>query len=275
VKKETLIRYNGKTSPQDAGWKYVHFRAASLAPGQQISGLTDDRETAVVILAGRCDVAITGGERWENVGGRSDVWEWTPPYTLLLPPGLRYDVTARTDLHVAVCGAETGRRTEPRLITPEQVKKETRGSGITERHIHHILPESAQAEALLLVEVLTPAGHWSSWPPHKHDTDDAPHETYLEETYYYRVRATDPAVEAKSPRRGFALQRIYTDDRRLNETLVVGDGDLVLVPKGYHPVAAAPGYDCYYLNVMAGPRRAWQFRVEPDHAWLMNWNPVR
>lgn len=275
MKKRSLIRYDGKTNPQDAGWEYISFRAVTLAPGQKLSGLTDDSETGIVILGGRCDLEITGGQRWEDIGGRADVWDRTPPYTLLLPPGQRYDILARTDLHLAVCGARCKRSVPPRLITPDQVKTETRGAGGTERYIQHILPESAEAGALLLVEVYTPACHWSSYPPHKHDTDDDPHEAYLEETYYYRIRATDPDAEQKNPRRGYAIQRVYTDDRRLNETLVVGDGDLALVPRGYHPVAAAPGYDCYYLNVMAGHRRLWQFRVDPDHAWLMNWKPVR
>jgi 5-deoxy-glucuronate isomerase len=127
-----------------------------------------------------------------------------------------------------------------------------------ERTIHHILMEDAPAESLLVTEVVTPPGHWSSYPPHKHDTNDPPTETQLEETYYHRLRDG----------RGFALQRVYTTDRSLDETVVVADGDLVLVPRGYHTVSAAPGYELYYLNVMAGPVRRWCVTFDPEHEWL-------
>ncbi len=137
---------------------------------------------------------------------------------------------------------------------------EERGEGAAQRTIHQILMEDREAERLLVTEVLTPAGHWSSYPPHKHDTDDPPNETYLEEIYYFRMR--DP--------RGFALQRVYTADRSLDLSLAARDGDLVLVPRGYHTVSAAPGYDTYYLNVMAGPRREWKISFDPDHE-RMRW----
>ena len=122
-----------------------------------------------------------------------------------------------------------------------------------QRRIHNILMNNAPAERLLLVEVLTPGGNWSSYPPHKHDTHRPPTETYLEEIYYHRLRPGD----------GFALQRVYDDARELDVTLAVSDGDVVLVPRGYHPVVAPPGCDLYYLNVMAGPERSWQFSVDP------------
>jgi len=133
-----------------------------------------------------------------------------------------------------------------------------RGSGSSHRVIHNILMADQPAESLLITEVVTPGGNWSSYPPHKHDTDDPPRECYLEETYYHRLRRPS----------GFAVQRVYTADRGLDETITVRDGDVVLVPRGYHPVAAAAGYDLYYLNVMAGPRREWLTTTDPDHAWL-------
>ena len=114
------------------------------------------------------------------------------------------------------------------------------------------------------MEVFTPAGHWSSFPPHKHDRDALPDESLLEETYYYEI----------SPKQGFAVQRVYTDDRSLDETLAVNDGEVVLVPEGYHPVSAPPGYEVYYLNVMAGPRRTWKIANDPAHAWLVPGAPV-
>src|SRR5206468_4085109 len=162
------------------------------------------------------------------------------------------------DLEVAIGVARGGHGMTGRVLNAP--RREVRGSGATERTIHHILMEDQPASSLLVTEVLTPAGHWSSYPPHKHDTDDPPNESYLEETYYFRMK--DP--------RGFALQRVYTSDRSLDESLVARDGDVVLVPRGYHTVSAAPGYDLYYLNVMAGPRREWKITFDPDHE-RMRW----
>ena len=128
-----------------------------------------------------------------------------------------------------------------------------------ERRIHPILMEDRPAERLLVVEVLTPQGHYSSYPPHKHDREDPPRERYLEETYYHRIQ----------PVQGFALQRVYTEDRSLDATLAFHDGDVVLVPRGYHVVSTPPGYDLYYLNVMAGPVREWKIKNDPNHEWLL------
>ena len=145
------------------------------------------------------------------------------------------------------------------MIKPSDVGTLTRGTDSNARHVRNVLPEDAEAESVLVVEVITPGGHWSSYPPHKHDRDALPDESYLEETYYHRLK----------PAQGFAFQRIYTDDRSLDETLAVSDGDVVLVPRGYHPVGAPHGYDLYYLNVMAGPKRVWRFHNDPAHEWLM------
>ena len=145
------------------------------------------------------------------------------------------------------------------MIPPSEVQALVRGMDSNARHIRNVLPETATAESLLVVEVITPGGHWSSYPPHKHDRDAFPEETLLEETYYHRL----------SPKQGFAFQRVYTDDRSLDETMAVEDGDVVMVPRGYHPVGAPHGYDLYYLNVMAGPKRVWRFHNDPAHEWLM------
>jgi 5-deoxy-glucuronate isomerase len=170
-----------------------------------------------------------------------------PPTALYVPPGTPWWVEGEGEL--AVCTAPAHGELEVRLLdTPELI---TRGSGNEERFVANILMESEPAESLLVTEVVTPAGHWSSFPPHKHDRDDPPNERALEETYYHRLR--DP--------RGFAFQRVYTDDGELDEAIAVADGDVVLVPRGYHPVAADPRVDLYYLNVMAGPIREWRVSV--------------
>jgi 5-deoxy-glucuronate isomerase len=161
------------------------------------------------------------------------------------------------DLAIGSAPALGGRAVHAYL--PGDARPEVRGSGNMERRIHHLLMEDHDAERLLVTEVVTPAGHWSSYPPHKHDTDDPPRETQLEETYYYRLR---------DPGRGFAIQRVYTADRSLDESVAARDGDLVLVPRGFHTVSAPPGYEVYYLNVMAGPRREWKVTFDPDHERL-------
>jgi len=161
---------------------------------------------------------------------------------------------------VALCWAPATHGVDPALIRATDVNVFTRGSGRTERTIHNILMEDRPAESLLVTEVVTSGGNWSSYPPHKHDTDDPPRETYLEETYYHRMKRPE----------GFAVQLVYTDDRSVDEALHVRDGDVVLVPRGYHPVAAVPGYDLYYLNVMAGPARRWLVTTDPDHRWQLD-----
>jgi 5-deoxy-glucuronate isomerase len=243
---------------ESAGWKYLSFKTVHLEAGASLAGNTHDDETALVFIGGRATVGGFG-----VVGDRADVWDGKP-YALVLPPGKPYEVRGETACDLAIASAPAQSALPPRLIRPEDVRVEIRGSGVTERRIHWIVAEQDPAARLILVEVLTPAGHWSTFPPHKHDTDDPPRERALEELYYYRIR----------PEQGFAFQGIYTADRSLDVALRPRHDDLVLVPRGYHVVAAAPGYDCYYLNAMAGAVREWLFTTDPDHAWLMDWKKV-
>jgi len=245
-------------TPESAGWTYVGFEVLRLEAGRIAAEETNDREVCLVLLSGKGHVR-TKGKRWDSIGERMNVFEKTPPYAVYVPSEDRYEIEAVTELEVAVCSAPGRGGFEARLIAPEDVGVLTRGAGNTERTIHNILPETEGADSLLVVEVFTPEGHWSSYPPHKHDRDMLPDESYLEETYYHKV----------NPEQGFALQRIYTDERDLDETLVVKNGDAVLVPRGYHPVSAPPGYDVYYLNVMAGPKRTWKFHNDPAHEWML------
>ena len=243
-----------RITPESAGWRYVGFEAYRLEDGMPVAREFTERETCVVILSGRVH-ATAGDHVWRDAGGRTTVFEG-PPTALYVPPATSWSVEAAGDAEIAVCTAPAAEGAELRLLGPDDVRHESRGSGGEAREIAHILMEDAPAEALLVTEVVTPAGHWSSYPPHKHDDDDPPRETYLEETYYHRLR----------PANGFAFQRVYTADGSLDESLAVGDGDVVLVPAGYHPVAAGARHDLYYLNVMAGPRREWRVTVDPDFA---------
>ena len=241
--------------PETAGWTYLSFRTLRREPDDALAGQTGDEETALIWLGGIAEVDGFG-----TVGEREDVFAGKP-WALLLPPGTAYRMRARTPLHLAIVSAPAESTLPPRLIRPDEVRVEIRGKGVTERRIHWILSEREPAARLLLVEVLTPAGHWSTYPPHKHDEDRAGVERALEELYYYRFR----------PEHGFAFQGIYTKSRDLNVSIRARHDDLVLVPRGYHVVSAAPGYDCYYLNAMAGAVREWLFTTDPDHEWLMDW----
>jgi 5-deoxy-glucuronate isomerase len=244
-------------TPASAGWTYVGFEVFRLAPGQALQRDTGDREACLVMLSGQARVAA-GGEAFGTVGGRNSPFE-PDPWSLYVPARSHWSLAAAGPCEVALCTAPAEGRLPARVIRPEAVGQEVRGAGTNTRHVRNILPETEPAESLLVVEVITPSGHWSSYPPHKHDQDALPDESRLEETYYHRLR----------PPQGFALQRVYTDDRSLDETMAVADGDVVLVPRGYHPVGAAHGYDLYYLNVMAGPKRIWRFHNDPAHEWML------
>jgi len=222
---------------------YVGFEAVRVAG--RIERREEERETCVVLLSGRASLLGLGE------AARESPFDGTPT-ALYVPPRVTW--WAEGDAELGICTAPAaGTFAEPRLLdSPELV---TRGSGSEERYIANILMESEPAESLLVTEVVTPAGHWSSYPPHKHDTDAMPDEALLEETYYHRLRGGE----------GFAFQRVYTDDGSLDEGIAVTDGDVVLVPRGYHPVAGDARTDLYYLNVMAGPVRAWRVTVAPGY----------
>jgi 5-deoxy-glucuronate isomerase len=244
-------------TPESAGWEYVGFEVYSLKSGETLTNKTGDQEACLVLLSGKASV-YTDHTSFLEIGKRMSVFEKIPPYSVYVPNEDTYTVEALTDLELAVCLAPGKGTYEARLIAPEDVGVEDRGSGDMARKIHNILPEQKPADSLLVVEVFTPAGNWSSYPPHKHDQNNLPAESYLEETYYHEV----------NPSQGFVVQRVYNDSRSLDETLAVPNRSVVLVPEGYHPVSAPPGYESYYLNVMAGPVRTWKFHNDPDHEWL-------
>jgi 5-deoxy-glucuronate isomerase len=246
-------------TPETAGWSYVGFEVERLARGDVLRRQTKSRELCLVMLSGTAEIRASDVQ-WREVGARNSVFEGLPD-AAYIPPAHDVAITAQSEeCEVALCWAPAKRGAEPALIRSTDIRPFRRGSGRTERTIHNILMEDRPAESLLVTEVLTPAGNWSSYPPHKHDTDDPPNEAYLEETYYHRMARPH----------GFAVQLVYTDDRSLDEAIQLRDGDVVLVPRGYHPVAAGPGYDLYYLNVMAGPRRQWLVRTDPAHRWQLD-----
>lgn len=245
-------------TPQSAGWTYVGFDLHRLKRGETATGETGSNEVCLVFVTGKGDT-VADGEALGVLGERMSPFDGKP-WSVYLPQNGRWSVTAETDMELAVCTAPGLDGGLPvRVIAPDTLGQETRGKGTNTRYVTNILPENEPADSLLVVEVITPGGNTSSYPPHKHDQDNLPAESYLEETYYHRL----------NPPQGFAFQRVYTDDRALDEAMVVEDGDVVLVPKGYHPCATCHGYDLYYLNVMAGPKRTWKFHNAAEHEWLM------
>jgi len=252
---DLLLPPGAVVTPESAGWQHVGFEALQLAAGQPVERETGARECCVVVLSGQVDVRSEHGE-WHELGGRESPFAGKPD-AAYLPPGTSFSISGAGELGLCFAAAQSG--AEPRLLPATGVVPETRGHGAHERTIHPILMGGEQADSLLVCEVLTPPGHWSSYPPHKHDRDALPAESLLEETYYFRVE----------PPQGFGLQRVYTADRSLDETLAVRDRETVLVPRGYHTVSAPPGYALYYLNVMAGPTREWAVANDPDHAWTL------
>jgi len=244
-------------TPESASWSHVGFRLHKLIPEQEVHGGERERETCIVVLSGSASI-VAGELEFGRVGGRKDVFEDRAPGAVYVPAGLAFRIRALDEAEVALCSAPGRKGHAARIIADADMPREVRGRGANLRYVRNILPENMPADSLLVVEVLTPGGHWSSYPPHKHDTAAPGAETALEETYYHRLK----------PPQGFAFQRVYTDDRTLDETMCVQDGDVVMVPRGYHPVGAAHGYDLYYLNVMAGPERRWIFRNDPAHDWI-------
>ena len=245
-------------TPESAGWNYVGFGLYRLKAGDTIAETTGDTEVILVLVEGKA-VIIGSGKDFGELGERMSVFERTPPHCVYIPNGSDWSATATTPCTLAICTAPGKGEHHAQIIGPAGISLETRGKAANTRFIHNIAMENRDvADSLLVTEVFTPDGNWSSYPPHRHDKDDFPNMTYLEETYYHRL----------NPAQGFGFQRVFTEDGTLDETMAVSDGDVVLVPRGHHPCAAPYGYDMYYLNVMAGPRRNWRFRNHPDHDWI-------
>ncbi len=249
-------------TPQSANWSYVGFGLYKLKAGEMANETSGDNEVILVLVEGKAKITA-GGKDFGELGERMNVFERIAPHCLFVPSMSDWDAIATTDCVLAVCTAPAQKDTkfvrEAKVIGPDNINLETRGQGANTRYIHNIAMENRDiADSLLVTEVYTPQGNWSSYPPHRHDEDDYPNMTYLEETYYHRL----------NPSQGFGVQRVYTDDGSLDETMAVSDGDVVLVPKGYHPCGAPYGYEMYYLNVMAGPKRKWRFKNHPDHDWI-------
>jgi 5-deoxy-glucuronate isomerase len=251
VSGETLL-----ATPESIGYQYLTLSVRRMLGGEKFDGETAANELGLVVLGGRCSVESTAGS-WSRIGSRAHVFDGLPT-AVYLPIETEFTVSADTDCELAFCFSRAEERFPGRLVTPYDIEVEVRGGENATRQINHILKPEFPAQRLLLVEVYTPSGNWSSYPPHKHDVHSPPDEVDLEELYYYKVDRPE----------GYAIQRVYTTDGRINETLTVRDGELVIVPEGYHPVVAAHGYNVYYLNALAGSARSMAASDDPAYAWV-------
>lgn len=251
-----------QVTPQIAHWDHLSFAARRMTLGQKWDFQTGENEFALVVLGGSCQVTSNKGN-WTDVGRRPNVFAGMP-YTLYLPAETRFTLEA-TSKHLDIAyGWSIAHDMHPaRLVKPDEVEIEIRGGGNVTRQINKMIPPGFPCSRLVVVEVYTPSGNWSSYPPHKHDehiVDQAGTvlEADLEEIYFYKIDRPE----------GFAYQRIYTPDRSIDELILARDNHLVLSPQGYHPVVAAPGYNCYYLNMLAGSAQSLAATDDPEHTWV-------
>ncbi|MFD1362447.1 5-deoxy-glucuronate isomerase [Lentibacillus salinarum] len=249
-----------EVSGQNSDLKYVGFKVVDVKKGAKYEQTLEKEECCIVALTGKINVT-EGDHHFSDLGRRDNVFEKKPTDSVYVSNDRTFEVEAVTDARVVLCYSPSEKQLPTKFIKAEDNGVEHRGKYSNKRMVHNILPDSdPSANSLLVVEVYTETGNWSSYPPHKHDQENLPDESFLEETYYHEM----------DPPQGFVFQRVYTDDRSLDETMTVENGNVVLVPAGYHPVGVPDGYSSYYLNVMAGPERIWKFHNDPDHAWVLD-----
>lgn len=261
VRAKSDPHFLNKVTADEAGWEYLNMEVRRFSAGQTWQHDTSPNEAALVILGGQCRIESVHGT-WEKVGRRPNVFSGMP-YAVYFSRHTQFQVTALTDgLEIAHGWVKTDEDHPTRLITPDDSPIEIRGGNNATRQINGIIPPGFDCHRLIVVEVYTPGGNWSSYPPHKHDVHrvDAQGnivEADLEEIYYYKIDKPE----------GFAFQRVYNDSRSIDAVMTAQNDDIVLVPEGYHPVSAAYGYNCYYLNILAGSAQSLANSDDPAHAW--------
>ena len=256
-------------TPEQAGWEYTSFQARRLEANQSWSFASGENELVIVNLSGRYTVRSNRGQ-WSGIGTRKNVFEGAA-HALYLPRHSEFTITAEESGEYAVAWVPTDQDNEPWLIKPENVAISVRGGDNVSRQINDLLPSGSPVHRLVLVEVYTPSGNWSSYPPHKHDVhleDDEGNllEADLEEVYFYKIDKPE----------GYAYQRVYTDETSslhkagypIDALVRAENNCAVLVPEGYHPVVSAPGYTTYYLNVLAGSAQTLANQDDPKYTWV-------
>ena len=253
-----------KVTAEDAGWTHLNMEARLMRKGETWRGETGENEYAFILLSGSYSASTNRGS-WQTTNGRKSVFEGIA-HTLYLPRHTTFTITAESELLDIAAGWCLATKDFPaRFKSPEEAAIEIRGGDNATRQINSLVEPGFGCSNIIAVEVYTPSGNWSSFPAHKHDerkvdTNGAVTEACLEEFYFYKI----------DKERGYALQHVYTSDGSLNELMQLRTNDLALIPKGYHPVVAAHGYNCYYLNFLAGSDQSLANTPDPDHEWIFN-----
>lgn len=253
-----------QVTKEDGSWQYLNFEARLMKKGEVWAGNTGENEYGIILLSGNYQVTSNKGA-WETINGRKDVFSGIA-HTLYLPRHTKFELKATSDmLDIAYGWCETDKDFTPIFKTPEEVEIEIRGGDNATRQINSLIQPGFNCHRLVAVEVYTPSGNWSSFPAHKHDerkldSEGNLLEAALEETYFYKIDKPQ----------GYAIQQVYNSDRSLDELSVARNNDVVLVPKGYHPVAAGHGYNVYYLNFLTGSDQSLANTSDPDHEWIYN-----
>ncbi|MGB9595649.1 MAG: 5-deoxy-glucuronate isomerase [Candidatus Poribacteria bacterium] len=251
--------YNGYTEivkRGEYGLNYITFGILRLNKGEGFSENSNSDEVGLIILTGKCSVKIDR-HKFDSIGSRSSVFGGKA-YGVYIPPNTNYEIVGEGKAEIAVCKAPSDIKTEPVLITPDLVNVRNVGQHNWQRQVHDIIDARITASKLVIGETFNPPGNWSSYPPHRHDYDNLPDESEQEELYFFKVE----------PSQGFGIQRIYTDDLSVNVAYIIQNNNVVAIPKGYHPVSAAPGYQLYYLWVLAGEKRILKPKDDPAHLWI-------
>ncbi len=265
VDSDTIV----EVTPGAVGWDTINFQSRRLAQRRTWAFATGDNELALVVLGGQLSVESNRGS-WQGLGSRANVFAGLPT-ALYLPHETAFSVTAVTDVEFAVAWAKTEVDFLPQLIVPTDIETEIRGGDNATRQINRIMPPGFPCSRLVVVEVYTPGGNWSSYPPHKHDvhktrSDGSILEADLDEIYYYKIDRSE----------GYALQRVYTDPESplhragypIDAAVIARNNDVVLIPEGYHPVSSPVGYTTYYLNVLVGTAQSLAATDDPQFAWV-------
>jgi len=250
-----------EVSPKSAEWKYLSFKVISLKSGETEAGNSGKEEIVIVPLAGEATIKFNNETHPLQ---RADLFTESADI-VYLPPGTPFEIVSGQFFEFAVGGAPADGSKPACVVRAKDIPRSVRGDANVKRGVSALLDSDEYSERLTVYEVHTPSGNWSSFPPHRHDTRDG--SSYHEETYYYRLNPPD----------GFAIQRLYTRDTDLDVAVPVGDGDLVLIHEGYHPVVKAPGTHAYYLNFLAGDVRKISAINDPHYDWVSkNWsgNPL-
>ena len=237
--------------------KKLEFGIIELDAGEKLTFDTADKETAFIMLEGHCNVSF-GDTNWENVGNRANVFENRRAESFYMPRDFACDITALDHIKIAVCATPVAEKTEPQLLRADRVLLKLLGEVPFQRETSFIIDGTTNAKVLTIGEAYCTPGNWAGFPPHKHDEDNMPTECIAEEIYYFLF---DPA-------QGFAVQCLYTADGEIDEAYRVKSDELVEFPYGYHTTVSTPGYQTYFLWLMAGDHQGFNRSSDPDHAWI-------